>query len=84
MGLLVYFMLLTVPKNLFKFDKPMGCTKNALIFFRFWAKTSINIPTGIVVNSFILFRPDMESGTKNPVLDKLEPESNLKFPVSAM
>ena len=33
------------------------------------AKRSINIPAGIPVNSFIRFRPETDSGMKNPVLD---------------
>ena len=63
-------MLLTVPKNLLKFEEPMKCT--------------INIPAEIPVNFFIRFRPETESGMKNPVPDKPETESNLKFPVPAM
>ena len=77
-------MLLTVPKNLLKFEEPMRCTKSALIFSSLVAKRSINIPAGIPVNSFFRFRPETESGMKNPVPDKPEPESNLKFPVLAM
>ena len=77
-------MLLTVLKNLLKFEEPMRCTRSALIFFSLRAKRSINIPAGIPVNFFIRFRPETESGMKNPVPDKPEPESNLKFPVPAM
>ena len=77
-------MLLTVPKTPLKFEELMGCTRSALIFFSLMAKMSINIPARIPVNSFIWFRPETESGMKNSVPDKPEPESNLKFPVPAM
>ena len=62
----------------------MRCTRSALIVFSLRAKRSIKIPAGIPVNFFIRFRPETESGMKNPVPDKPEPESNLKFPVPAM
>ena len=77
-------MFLTVPKNLFKFEEPMRCTRSALIFLSLRAKRFFNIPAGIPVNSFIRFRPETESGMKNPVPDKPEPESNLNFTVPAM
>ena len=44
----------------------------------------INIPAGILVNAFIRFRPETESGMKKAVPDKPDPESNLKFLVPAM
>ena len=75
-------MLLTVPKNLLMFEETMRCTRSALIFLSLRAKRSFNIPAGIPVNSFIRFRPETESGMKNPVPEKLDPESNLKFPGS--
>ena len=62
----------------------MRCLRSALIFLSFRAKRSFNIPAGIPVNSFIRFRLETESGMKNPVPDKPEPESNLKFPVPAI
>ena len=62
----------------------MRCTRNAPIFLSLRVKRSFNIPAGIPVNSFIRFRPETERGMKNPVLDKPETESNLKFPVPAM
>ena len=36
-------MLLTVSKNLLKFEEPMRCARSALIFFSLRAKRSINI-----------------------------------------
>ena len=77
-------MLLIVPKNLLKFEEPMRCTRSALIFLSLRAKRSIDIPARILVNFFFRFRPETESGMKNPVPDKPKPESNLKFPVPAM
>ena len=77
-------MLLTVPKNLLKFEEPMRCTRSSLIFLSLRAKRSFIIPAGIPVHSFIRFQPETESGMKNPVPDKPEPESNLIFPVPAM
>ena len=77
-------MLLTFPKNLLKFEEPTRCTRSALIFLSLRANRSTNILAGIPVNSFIRFQPEMESGMKNSVPDKLETASNLKFSVPAM